>query len=239
MHLYTLTFDLTSVDRGSLSEKKLLFSKGQSRDGHLTVLLLPLKRCLLSPPSPTSTHILFQECLVIYTMKPFDWLLLPSAPPTECNNILSVSGLNASSFWEKNSPGLGTFWSSASSASSRDLQPWSAGGDDPSPWLELELRDRSSITGATVGISKAPIACLVFETHHSSFGFLGIVTTGTDNYYIHAFILFFSKDRKNWKLYKDAMSKEQKVNVGPRNLLMCSTLRKSTSRVYPLPGIND
>lgn len=61
--------------------------------------------------------------------------------------------------------------------------------------------------------------------------FLGIVTTGTDNYYIDAFILFFSKDRKNWKLYKDAMSKEQKVNVGPRNFLMCSTLRKSTSRV--------
>ncbi|XP_075868681.1 discoidin, CUB and LCCL domain-containing protein 1 [Nelusetta ayraudi] len=103
----------------------------------------------------------------------------------ECNNILSVSGLNASSFWEKNIPGLGTFWSSASSGSSRDLQPWSAGVDDPSPWLELELRDRSSITG--------------------------ILTTGTDNYYIDAFILFFSKDRKNWKLYKDAMSKEQKV----------------------------
>lgn len=170
-YTYTLTFDLTSVDRGSLSEKKLLFSKGQSRDGHLTVLLLPLKRCLLSPPSPTSTHILFQECLVIYTMKPFDWLLLPSAPTTECNNILSVSGLNASSFSEKNIPGLGTFRSSASSGSSRDLQPWSAGGDDPSPWLELELRDRSSITGASVGISEAPFACLLFETHHSSFVF--------------------------------------------------------------------
>lgn len=43
--------------------------------------------------------------------------------------------------------------------------------------------------------------------------FLGIITTGTDKYYIEAFILFFSKDRRNWKLYKGVMSKERKVRI--------------------------
>lgn len=67
--------------------------------------------------------------------------------------------------------------------------------------------------------------------------FLGILTTGTDNYYVGSFILFFSKDRKNWKLYKGAMSKEQKVNVGPRNLLMCSSPAECLA-TRP-PGVND
>lgn len=40
---------------------------------------------------------------------------------------------------------------------------------------------------------------------------LGIITTGSDEYYIESYILLFSKDRKNWKLYKGALSKEKKV----------------------------
>lgn len=32
-------------------------------------------------------------------------------------------------------------------------------------------------------------------------------------YYIESYILFFSKDRKNWKLYKGALSKEKKVCI--------------------------
>lgn len=39
------------------------------------------------------------------------------------------------------------------------------------------------------------------------------MTTGTDKYYIESFILSFSKDRRNWKLYKGVMSKERKVRV--------------------------
>lgn len=42
------------------------------------------------------------------------------------------------------------FWSSTNTGSGQDLQPWSAGGDDQNPWVELELSDRSSITGKNV-----------------------------------------------------------------------------------------
>ncbi|TKS81881.1 Discoidin, CUB and LCCL domain-containing protein 1 [Collichthys lucidus] len=103
----------------------------------------------------------------------------------ECNNILSVSGLNASSFWAKNSQEHTMYWSSRNMGSSHEIIPWTAGGNDPNPWLELELSDKRTITG--------------------------IITTGSDMYYIESYILFFSKDRKNWKLYKGALSKEKKV----------------------------
>lgn len=60
--------------------------------------------------------------------------ILSSGPPTECNNILSDSALNASS-------------SSGNSGSSLDGQPRPGGRTAPSPWLELELSDKSTITG--------------------------------------------------------------------------------------------
>lgn len=60
--------------------------------------------------------------------------ILSSAPPTECNNILSDSGSNASS-------------SSRNWGSGLDGQPRPGDEAAPSPWLELELRDRSTITG--------------------------------------------------------------------------------------------
>ncbi|XP_030250152.1 discoidin, CUB and LCCL domain-containing protein 1 isoform X2 [Sparus aurata] len=96
----------------------------------------------------------------------------------ECNNILSVSGLNASSFRDKTSQ------ENSVVLSSRNI-PWAAGSNDPNPWVELELSDRSTITG--------------------------IITTGSNEYYIESYILLFSKDRKSWKLYKGALSKEKKV----------------------------
>lgn len=46
--MFLLTFELSSVDRGSLSEKKLLFSKGQSEDGHLTVFFTSHKALFTS-----------------------------------------------------------------------------------------------------------------------------------------------------------------------------------------------
>ncbi|KAF3839941.1 hypothetical protein F7725_018658 [Dissostichus mawsoni] len=84
----------------------------------------------------------------------------------ECNNILSVSGLNASSFWDKNSREHTLFWSSSNMVSSHESLHWAADG---------------------------------------------IITTGSNEYYIESFSLFFSKDRKTWKLYKGALSKEKKV----------------------------
>ncbi|XP_074538880.1 discoidin, CUB and LCCL domain-containing protein 1 [Halichoeres trimaculatus] len=91
----------------------------------------------------------------------------------ECKNILSVSSLNASSSWDKKDQEHTKFL------------PWTADSNDPEPWVELELSEKSNITG--------------------------IITTGSNKYYIESFILLFSKDRKNWKLYKGALSREKKV----------------------------
>lgn len=75
---------------------------------------------------------------------------LSSGLCTECNNILSVSGLNASSFWAKNSQEHTMYWSSRNMGSSHEIIPWTAGGNDPNPWLELELSDKRTITGKHV-----------------------------------------------------------------------------------------
>ncbi|XP_071326739.1 discoidin, CUB and LCCL domain-containing protein 1 isoform X2 [Trachinotus anak] len=103
----------------------------------------------------------------------------------ECNNILAVSGFNASSFWNKNSQEHRMFWSSRNMDSSHELLPWAADSNDPKPWVELELSDRNIITG--------------------------IITMGSNDYYTESYILLFSKDRKNWKPYKGALSREKKV----------------------------
>nr|XP_046254871.1 discoidin, CUB and LCCL domain-containing protein 1 isoform X2 [Scatophagus argus] len=103
----------------------------------------------------------------------------------ECSNILSVSGSNASSFWDKSTQEHTVFWSPRNMGSTHEVLHWTAGHNDPNPWVELELSDRKTITG--------------------------IMTTGSDEYYIESYLLLFSKDRKNWKLYKGALSKEKKV----------------------------
>ncbi|XP_034031023.1 discoidin, CUB and LCCL domain-containing protein 1 [Thalassophryne amazonica] len=104
----------------------------------------------------------------------------------ECNNILVISGLNASSFWEKkDSREQRMYWSSRNTDSTYEFLPWAAASSDPEPWLELELSEKNSITG--------------------------IITTGSNEFYIESFILLFSKDRKNWKLYKGPLSKEKQV----------------------------
>lgn len=103
----------------------------------------------------------------------------------DCNNILSVSGLNASSLWDKDGREHNTFWSSRNMDSSHEFLHWAADLNDLNPWVELGLSDRSTITG--------------------------IITRGSNDHYIESFSLFFSKDRKTWKLYKGALGKEKKV----------------------------
>ncbi|KAL6109020.1 uncharacterized protein ACO6RY_12238 [Pungitius sinensis] len=103
----------------------------------------------------------------------------------DCNNILKVSGLNASSLWDEDSQGHAMSWSSRNIDSSNEFLPWAAGGNDVNPWVELGLSDRSTITG--------------------------IITKGSNDHYIESFSVFFSKDRKSWKLYKGSLSKEKKV----------------------------
>jgi len=83
-------------------------------------------------------------------MNYFYVFIFSSASQTECNNILSVSGLNASSFWDKNSQEHTLFWSSSNMVSSHESLHWAADGNDPNPWVELGLSDRSTITGTNV-----------------------------------------------------------------------------------------
>ncbi|XP_068179386.1 discoidin, CUB and LCCL domain-containing protein 1 [Antennarius striatus] len=101
----------------------------------------------------------------------------------ECNSILNFSGLNGSSVWEKNNGEHTMSWSSGHQGSK--LLPGITGDNDPKPWMELELSDRSTITG--------------------------MVTTGSHEGYIKSYVLLFSRDRTNWKLYKGALSKEKRV----------------------------
>ncbi|XP_041843249.1 discoidin, CUB and LCCL domain-containing protein 1 isoform X3 [Melanotaenia boesemani] len=103
----------------------------------------------------------------------------------ECNNILAVSGLNASSFWDKNNQEHRMFSSSKNMEPSHDFLHWTADSSDLKPWVEIELADRSTVAG--------------------------IITTGSVEYYIESYSLHFSKDRKNWKPFRGALSKEQKV----------------------------
>ncbi|KAM4567924.1 discoidin, CUB and LCCL domain-containing protein 1 [Fundulus diaphanus] len=103
----------------------------------------------------------------------------------ECNNILAVSALNASSFWDKTSRGNTVFSSSRNTESRHDSLLWTADSRDLSPWLEIELTERSTVKG--------------------------LVTKGSSENYIKSYSLHFSKDRKSWKTYKEAVSKEKKV----------------------------
>ncbi|XP_067094777.1 discoidin, CUB and LCCL domain-containing protein 1 isoform X2 [Osmerus mordax] len=104
----------------------------------------------------------------------------------ECNSDLTVSDFNASSFWET-VDGLGqrVIWSPRNMDSAGRFLPWAADSNDPEPWLELELAEKSTVTG--------------------------IITSGLPDSYIESYTLHFSKDRKTWKVYKAAQSREKKV----------------------------
>uniref|UniRef100_A0A3P8UZF5 Si:dkey-34d22.1 n=1 Tax=Cynoglossus semilaevis TaxID=244447 RepID=A0A3P8UZF5_CYNSE len=95
----------------------------------------------------------------------------------ECNNLLTASVSNASSSWNKNSLEGPRLPSSKNMVSELEFTVWTAKSNDANPWVELELRERNTITG--------------------------IITTGSNEFYTESYILSYSKDRKNWKLYKE------------------------------------
>lgn len=101
----------------------------------------------------------------------------------DCNNQLLISGSNASSV-DSNSPELRKFWSLVGRESRYESVFWKSEYKDPSPWFEVELSDRSIITD--------------------------IITTVSNDDYVHFYSLLFSKDKKAWKFYKDPLSKEKK-----------------------------
>lgn len=99
----------------------------------------------------------------------------------ECDRELTVVAYNTSSVWEEvNRLGQRVSWSPGHGGSQ-----WAASSGDQQPWMEIELWNKSSVTG--------------------------IITKGTPHYYIESYTLMFSKDRKNWKVYKAASSKDKKV----------------------------
>ncbi|CAL8339096.1 unnamed protein product [Gadus morhua 'NCC'] len=65
------------------------------------------------------------------------------------------------------------------------LVTWTAEPDDQNPWVELDLGEKRNVTG--------------------------IITTGSGRFYIESYSLLFSKDRKDWKPYRGALSTEEKV----------------------------
>ncbi|XP_072535880.1 discoidin, CUB and LCCL domain-containing protein 1 isoform X2 [Salminus brasiliensis] len=95
---------------------------------------------------------------------------------------LVVTTYNASSLW-KEEDRLG--WSLEDGDFKGQVLHWTTSAQDEQPWLEMELWNRSSITG--------------------------IITKGMPNMYIETYTLMFSKDRRIWKVYKDSTSKEKKV----------------------------
>ncbi|XP_076827865.1 discoidin, CUB and LCCL domain-containing protein 1 [Brachyhypopomus gauderio] len=97
-----------------------------------------------------------------------------------CDGVLSAVAYNASSMTEDvGTPG----WSPEDRGSA--LVQWSAREEDTQPWLEMDLQNRSSVTG--------------------------IITKGLPNFYIETYILMLSKDHRTWRAYKDAFTKVRKV----------------------------
>ncbi len=41
-------------------------------------------------------------------------------------------------------------WSSGKMSSSHEFLQWAAGDNDPNPWVELELSERSNVTGKNI-----------------------------------------------------------------------------------------
>jgi len=109
------------LGRGSLSENKLLFSNGK-------------------PTSSTKLHLFPHRAEPHVSLKTRP-LLSSSA---ECNGILADSLRNASS-----SPGAGRAGGRGKSPSVRGMEPetWTADAADQNPWVQLELADKSKVTG--------------------------------------------------------------------------------------------
>lgn len=104
----------------------------------------------------------------------------------ECNRDLTVSGFNASSLWETvDSLGQRVLGAPRNKDSESQFLHWVADSYDKDPWLELELTEKSTVTG--------------------------IITSGSPDFYIESYTLLFSKDRKIWKVYKASQSREKKV----------------------------
>lgn len=144
--------------------------------------------------------------------------LFPLYACPECDRELTVVAYNTSSVWEEvNRLGQKVTW-----APGHEDSQWAASSGDQQPWMELELWNRSSVTGQPLIIILQTSAVILvqkqmLQKHKEKKNVLhllsGIITKGTPHYYIESYTLMFSKDSKNWKVYKAASSKEIKVRI--------------------------
>ncbi|KAL4657528.1 discoidin, CUB and LCCL domain-containing protein 1-like isoform X1 [Arapaima gigas] len=112
---------------------------------------------------------------------------------TDCHTPLNISSFNASSIWEEvDNLGRQVLWFPGKRDSRGHGLPWVASRSDIKPWLEVQLQGKSNITGI---ITKGS-------------------SSGSTSFYVKAYVLLYSKDRKNWRAYKAANSKEKKVFEG-------------------------
>ncbi|KAL8220720.1 UNVERIFIED_CONTAM: hypothetical protein K2H54_053210 [Gekko kuhli] len=109
----------------------------------------------------------------------------------DCDGVLEASSFNASSCWhEQNAMGENQIWTAEHAAFSSSGVSWAADQSSTGEWLEVDLGGRRNVTG--------------------------IITKGSShkyNYYIKSYRVLFSRDGKNWKVYK-SNNGEDKVFKG-------------------------
>lgn len=121
----------------------------------------------------------------------------------DCDSLLPVLSYNASSSWEEvDSLGRRRLWSPGNRDSAGQVLPWVADSGDPEPWLQVELQERSSITG------------ILTKGWSADTGASAGAGPGAAQSYTRSYTLLYSKDSRNWKAYKAVLSRERKVFMG-------------------------
>ncbi|KAM6428063.1 discoidin, CUB and LCCL domain-containing protein 1-like isoform 2-T2 [Liasis olivaceus] len=110
----------------------------------------------------------------------------------DCSSALEVANFNASSYWHEQSVlGDHQVWAAERAAFASDGLSWAADHSSANEWLEIDLGGKRNITG--------------------------IITKGSShkyNYYVKSYQVQFSRDGKNWKIYKSSSTNEEKIFEG-------------------------
>ncbi|KAG2460930.1 DCBD1 protein, partial [Polypterus senegalus] len=126
----------------------------------------------------------------------------------ECTETLPVIHFNASSVWtEVDKLGNYVNWLPENADPGTQGPPWAAESTDKLVQLEIDLGEKKNVT-------------VEWVKFHFTFGLLfnvGIITQGSGDghyFYVTRYKISWSKDRRNWKVYKSSGNKEEKVFEG-------------------------
>ncbi|KAF3694673.1 Discoidin, CUB and LCCL domain-containing protein 2 [Channa argus] len=108
------------------------------------------------------------------------------------------SQLSASSVWEwNNNLGQQSKWTASGARLKKKGLPWATSQNDHKQWLQIDLKKEMKITG--------------------------IITTGSTlreyQYYVSAYQVLYSNDGKQWYIYREANSTQDKIFQGNVNYL--------------------